>query len=139
MSKLTRTVYGLARVAKRKLSNTPATKVTLWSSSPKGKGLVFPPPPSLLVLGSGRRGTSHQNIPLPPGWAKGEAGYWTLPVLFLLPPKIPALSDLLAVDVCHVRWDFDVPPAKAFQRRKPRFHLSESKSHTGGVAFQLTV
>ena len=38
-------VYGLAGVANRKLSDIPATEVTLWSSSSKGKGLGFTPPP----------------------------------------------------------------------------------------------
>ena len=45
MSNLTRTVYGLAGVANRKHSEIPATEVTLWSSSSKGMGLVFPPSP----------------------------------------------------------------------------------------------
>ena len=113
MSSLTRTVYGLAGVANRKLSDIPATEVTLWSTSSKGKGLGFSPPP-LFVFGPGRRGPSDQEIPPPPGWAKGEAGDWSFPVLSLLPPKVPALRYLVAVDLCHFRRDLYVPPAKAF-------------------------
>ena len=113
MCNLTKTVYGLAGVATRKLSDTPATEVILRSSSSKGMGFGFPPPPTLFVFGPGRGGPSDQEIPPPPGWAKGEAGDWPFPVLLLLPPKIPALSDLLAVNLSHVWRDFYVPPAIA--------------------------
>ena len=72
MSNLTRTVYGLAGVANRKLSDIPTTEVILWSSSSKGMGLVFPPPPPCLSLALAAEDRGTKKSPSPQVGPRGK-------------------------------------------------------------------